>query len=74
MESAVAVHAREAVDCGDDVLDAFEASAADGMLGDESEPALDLIEPGGVSGRVMDVEARGLAASQRRTLACLWVE
>ena len=36
---------REAVDFRDEVLDAFEASAADGLLGNESEPALDLIEP-----------------------------
>ena len=35
----------EAVDFCDEVLDAFEASSADGLLGDESEPAFDLIEP-----------------------------
>ena len=47
----------EAVDFSDEVLDAFEASAADGLLGNESEPAFDLIDPGGVSGRVVDVES-----------------
>jgi hypothetical protein len=48
---------RVAVDFSDEVLDAFEASAADGLLSNESEPALDLIDPGGVSGRVVDMES-----------------
>ena len=48
---------REAVDLCDEVLDAFEGAAADGLLGDQSEPSFDLIEPGRISGRVVDVEA-----------------
>jgi hypothetical protein len=47
----------ELVDFGDQFFDAFERSAADGLLGDESKPALDLIEPGGISGREVDMEA-----------------
>jgi hypothetical protein len=35
----------ESVDFCDKLFDAFEASSADGLLSDESEPALDLIEP-----------------------------
>ena len=35
----------EAVDLGDEFLDAFEGSASNGLLGDEPEPAFDLIEP-----------------------------
>jgi hypothetical protein len=35
----------EVVDSGDKVFDASEASAADGLLGDEAEPSLDLVEP-----------------------------
>ena len=34
-----------------------ERAAADGALRDEPEPALNLIEPGGVGGRVVNVEA-----------------
>jgi hypothetical protein len=36
----------EVVDSGDDVCDASEASAADGLLGDQAKPTLDLVEPG----------------------------
>ena len=48
---------REAVDLCDEVLDALEGAAADGLLGDQSEPSFDLIEPGRISGRVVDVES-----------------
>ena len=48
----------EAVDFCDEVLDALEGAAADRLLGDESEPALNLIEPRGISWRVVDMEAR----------------
>ena len=47
----------EAVDLCDEVLDTLEGAAADGLLGDQSEPSFDLIEPGRISGRVVDVEA-----------------
>jgi hypothetical protein len=36
----------ELVDAGDSISDTAEAAATDGPLGDDSEPALDLIEPG----------------------------
>ena len=36
----------------------IERAAADGALGDEREPAFDLVEPGGVGGREVNVEAR----------------
>jgi len=39
------------------LFDAAEGTAPDCLLSDESEPALDLIEPAGVSGRVMNVVA-----------------
>jgi len=48
---------REAVDLCDEVLDTLEGAAADGLLGDQSEPSFDLIEPGRVSWRVVDVES-----------------
>ena len=48
---------REAVDLCDEVLDTLEGAAADGLLGDQSEPSFDLIEPGRISGRVVDVES-----------------
>jgi hypothetical protein len=35
----------EAVDLCDEVFEAFEGASADRLLGDESEPAFDLIEP-----------------------------
>ena len=47
----------EAVDLCDEVLDAFEGASADGLLGNESKPSFNLIEPGGVSRRVVDMEA-----------------
>jgi hypothetical protein len=35
----------EVVDFGDQFFDAFEGSAADGLLRNQSEPTLDLVEP-----------------------------
>ena len=45
----------ELVDAGDQIADAAEAAATDGPLGNQSEPAFHLIEPGRISGRVVDV-------------------
>jgi len=47
----------ELIDSGDEFFDALERSAPDGLLGDESEPSLDLIEPGRVSGCEVEMEA-----------------
>ena len=47
----------EVVDFGDEVFDASEAASADCLLGNEPEPTLDLVEPGRIGWRVMDVEA-----------------
>jgi hypothetical protein len=58
------------VDFALEVSDRVEAAAADRLLGDQTAPALDLVEPGAVGRRVVDVVAR-LLASQALTLACL---
>jgi len=50
----------EVLDSGDEVFDTSEAGAPDGLLSDEPEPSLDLVEPRGVGGDVVDVEARPL--------------
>ena len=47
-----------AIDFVDQVAHAFERAAANRLLGDEREPALDLIEPAGVGRGVMNVVAR----------------
>jgi hypothetical protein len=47
----------EVVDSGDQVFDAPETTSANRLPGDESEPSFNLIEPGGVGGRVVDLEA-----------------
>ena len=47
-----------AFDAPDQVRHALEGAATDGLLGDQSEPALDLIEPRGVGRRVVQVVAR----------------
>src|SRR5665213_3549133 len=47
----------EGADLVDEVLGAEERSASDLALRDEGEPAFDLIEPGGIGRRVMDMEA-----------------
>ncbi len=47
----------EVVDFSHQFLDAGERAAADGLLGDEAEPALDLVQPRGVGRCVMDMVA-----------------
>ena len=47
-------------DCCDQVFDTPETTSANGLLGDESKPTFDLIEPGGVGRSVVDFEARSL--------------
>jgi hypothetical protein len=42
----------EVVDFGDQVFDAPETTSANRLLGDETEPTFDLIEPGRVGGRL----------------------
>lgn len=54
----------EVVDSGDEVYDAAEAAAVDGLLCEETKPPFDLVEPGGVGWRVVDVEARPLRQPQ----------
>jgi hypothetical protein len=55
MATAV-VALNEALDLGDEVSDAPERAPTDGALGDDVEPDLDLIEPGGIGRGVVDVE------------------
>jgi hypothetical protein len=50
----------ELFDLNDQLFDAGEAAATDGTLRDDCEPALHLIQPGSVGGRVMHVETRPL--------------
>ena len=47
----------EVVDSGDEVFYAAEAASANCLLRNESEPTLDLIEPGRVGGSVVNVKA-----------------
>ena len=54
----------EVVDSGDEVFDASEASAADGLLGDETEARFDLVEPGRVGWGVVHAETRPLRQPQ----------
>jgi len=60
------------VDLVDHFAHAPKRAAPDGVLGDEPESALNLVEPTGVGRRVMDDE-RGRRASQALTRGCLWV-
>jgi len=46
----------EGVDLGHQFLDAAEGAAADGALGEQSEPPFHLVQPGGIGGRVVQVE------------------
>jgi hypothetical protein len=47
----------ELVDSGNEFFDAFEGSPPDGLLRNEAEPSFNLIEPGRVSGREVEMEA-----------------
>ena len=47
----------EVINIRDQVFDAPETSSANGLLGDEAEPAFDLTEPGRVGGSVVELEA-----------------
>lgn len=48
----------ESVDALDELLDGGGGAAADGLMGDVTEPTFDLIEPGSVGGREVHVIAR----------------
>ena len=50
--------ADEAVDFFDEVGGGLEGATTDGALGDEGEEAFDLIEPGGIGGREVNVPTR----------------
>ena len=50
--------ADEAVDFFDEVGGGLEGATTDGALGDEGEEAFDLVEPGGISGREVNVPTR----------------
>ena len=54
----------EVVDSGDEMFDASETSAADGLLSDKTEPTFDLVEPGRIGWGVVHVEARALREPQ----------
>ena len=59
----------ELVDSGDEFFDALERSGPDGLLRDESEPSVDLIEPGRVSGRELEMEVQQNAGATCRPSA-----
>jgi hypothetical protein len=46
------------IDLADELADGAERTTPDGLVGDEREPALDLIEPARVGGGVMEAETR----------------
>jgi hypothetical protein len=48
----------EVIDLLDQLAHVAKGAPANGALGDEREPALDLVEPTGVSGREVQVIAR----------------
>lgn len=48
----------EVIDLGSQLLDAPERASAHGLLGNDIEPDLDLVQPGGAGRRQMDVETR----------------
>jgi hypothetical protein len=52
------VSADEAVDFFDEVGGGLEGATTDGALGDEGEEAFDLVEPGGIGGREVNVPTR----------------
>ena len=47
----------EVVDSGDKIFDASETAATDRLLGDETKPSLDLVEPGGVGWSVVNLKS-----------------
>jgi hypothetical protein len=63
-------------------LDAGEAATPDSLLGDDPKPTPHLIQPGGVGGGVVHVEAGPLRQpgtdlplrGSPRARACLWVQ
>jgi hypothetical protein len=50
----------EFFDPSNEFADAAEAATANSLLCNETEPAFDLVEPGGICGCVVDLEARPL--------------
>lgn len=46
------------LDLATQVGDRGTGTAADSALSDQAKPALDLVQPGGIGGRVVQVEAR----------------
>jgi hypothetical protein len=52
------VGADEVVDFFDEIGGGIERAATDGALSDEGEEAFDLVEPGGIGGREVNVPAR----------------
>jgi hypothetical protein len=69
--AAAVVVAYEAVDLLDQVSDASEGSAPNRPPGDDVEPDLDLVEPGGVGRGVVDVEAG--TCGEPATSGCVFV-
>jgi hypothetical protein len=47
----------EMVDFGDQFFDAFEGASADCLLGNQSEPALDVVEPRRIGRREVQMRA-----------------
>src|SRR3972149_7389070 len=68
--AATVVVVNEVVDSRHEVADAAERAAADGPLGDDVEPDLHLVEPGGIGRGVVHMEAwaGGKPASDLRML------
>ena len=60
--------ADEAVDFFDEVGGGLEGATTDGALGDEGEEPFDLVEPGGIGGREVNVPTRTAA---RACTGCL---
>jgi len=73
--AAAIVVADEVVDLRHQVAHVAERASSDRPLGDDAEPYLDLVEPRGVGGRVVDMEARadGQPAADLRMLMRLVV-
>jgi len=60
------------LDASAQIVHGRERAAANGALGNQSEPALDLIEPGAVTRRVVDMKAHmtGEPGSDFRMFVC----